>query len=128
MSMYIGALAYQQGIQRRNLEMVQRERTTIEASKKEADMWAEMSFDVTTGMIDKRYKESKTFIQSGGRVGEIRFKSSLSEHERQLAYLTRQNMMRSRSRYENTVSRYNQKMTDRKLRSSMKKIDLRPFL
>ena len=127
MSAYIGAIAYQGKIQHRNLEMLTKHQNNLQQAKKDAEVWEEVSFDITTGMIDKRFRESKTFIASGGTAGELRFKRSLSEAERQLEATTRYNMLKARTRYENTISTYNKKMLDRKLRSSAKKIDLRKF-
>jgi hypothetical protein len=127
MSAYIGAMAYQANVQRRNMEMIKRDQAVVSKFKQEADMWEEMSFDITSGMIDKRYNDSKKFIASGGQSGAIRFKRSLTEQERHIQYLTTQNMLKARTRYENTVSNYNQKMVNHKLRASIKKIDLRPF-
>jgi hypothetical protein len=128
MTAYIGAIAYKASVNKKNLDMVKREASNQAALRKEADQWATMSFDITSGMIDKRYKESKNFIATGGKTGELRFKRTLSESERHLEFLTRQNMLKARTKYESSVSSYNQKLTDKKLRASMKKIDIRPFI
>jgi len=128
MSAYIGAVAYQANIQRRNLESIKRNQASLAKAKNEADMWAEMSFDITSGMIDKRYTESKQFMESGGKSGAIKFKRTLTEQQRHIQYLTTQNMLKARTRYENTVTSHNQRMTNLKMRASIKKIDLRQFL
>jgi hypothetical protein len=91
-------------------------------------MWAEMSFDLTVGMIDKRFKESKTFIASGGQSGSLRFKRTLTETERHLQMTTEKNMLKARTRYENTISSFNQRMNDQKIRASIKRLDLRRFV
>jgi len=128
MTAYIGAIAYQNAVLVRNAQAMKRDASTLQKAKQDADMWAEMTFDLTVGMIDKRFKDSKDYIRSGGQGGSIRFKKSLSEHERHYQMTMEKNMLKSRTRYENTVSQYNQRINDRKMRASVKRLDLRKFV
>lgn len=128
MTAYIGAIAYQNAVLVRNAQAMKRDASTLQKAKQDADMWAEMTFDLTVGMIDKRFRESKDYIRSGGQGGSIRFKRSLSEHERHYQMTMEKNMLKSRTRYENTVSHYNQRINDRKMRASVKRLDLRKFV
>lgn len=128
MTAYIGAIAYQKAVLTRNMQQMKRDASAIQKAKQDADMWAEMTFDLTVGMIDKRFKDSKDYIRSGGQSGSIRFKQSLSEHERHYQMTMEKNMLKSRTRYENTVSQYNQRINDRKMRASVKRLDLRKFV
>ena len=128
MTAYIGAIAYQQRIIASNQNQIARERTALEKAKRDQDMWTDMSFDLTVGMIDKRFKESKNFIESSGASGSLRFKKTLSETERRLQYVMQQNMLKTRTKYENIVSSYNQRLNDKKMRASVKQIDLRKFV
>ena len=128
MTAYIGAIAYQNTILQRNAQAMKKDASTLQKAKQDADMWAEMTFDLTVGMIDKRFNDSKDFIRSGGQGGSIRFKQSLSEHERHYQMTMEKNMLKSRTRYENTVSQYNQRINDRKMRASVKRLDLRKFV
>ena len=128
MTAYIGAIAYQNAVLVRNAQAMKRDASTLQKAKQDADMWAEMTFDLTVGMIDKRFRESKDYIGSGGQSGSIRFERSLSEHERHYQMTMEKNMLKSRTRYENTVSHYNQRINDRKMRASVKRLDLRKFV
>ena len=128
MTAYIGAIAYQNAVLVRNAQAMKRDASTLQKAKQDADMWAEMTFDLTVGMIDKRFKDSKDYIRSGGQSGSIRFKQSLSENERHYQMTMEKNMLKSRTRYENTVSQYNQRINDRKMRASVKRLDLRKFV
>ena len=127
MTAYIGAIAYQNSVLTKHQQQVNRQASQLQKAKSDADMWSEMTFDLTIGMIDKRYKESKNYIASGGQSGTLRFKKSLSENERRLQMTTEKNMLKARTRYENTVSNYNQMINDKKMRASVKRLDLRSF-
>lgn len=128
MTAYIGAIAYKQNLFANQQKMMANEQAKLQKAKAESDMWAEMSFDLTVGMIDKRFKESKTFIASGGQSGSLRFKRTLTETERHLQMTTEKNMLKARTRYENTISSFNQRMNDQKIRASIKRLDLRRFV
>jgi hypothetical protein len=128
MTAYIGAIAYQNAVLSRAAQQTKKEAATLQRAKQDADMWAEMTFDLTVGMIDKRYNESKDYIRSGGQSGTLRFKKTLTETERHLQMTTEKNMLKARTRYENTVSQYNQRINDRKMRASVKRLDLRKFV
>src|SRR5690606_30512379 len=114
----------QSNMKQKQIELMKQGERAVQEKKQDFDLWSEMSFSMTSEMMDKRFRESKQFIGSGGQSGSIRLKKSLSEQERQLQYLTQQNMLKSRTKYENTVSQYNQRLTDQKMKSSIKKIDL----
>ena len=75
---------------------------------------------MTSRMIDKRYKGSQEFINSGGTTGKSVFKKSLTEADKRIQYIMEQNMLKSRTRYNLTISKHNQLMTDRKIKSSLK--------
>lgn len=128
MTAYIGALAYNQNLFAKQQKTLSDERSKISKVKEDADMWSEMSFDLTVGMIDKRFKDSKNYIRSGGQSGSLRFKQSLSENDKHLQMMMEKNMLKSRTKYENTVSQYNQRINDRKMRASVKRLDLRKFV
>lgn len=128
MTAYIGVLAYKQSVIHNQQKKELQDRSRIERAKQDVDIWTDMSFDLTVQMIDKRFKSSKNFIQSGGDTSSLTFKRSLSENEKRLQYTAEKNMMKARTKYETTVSSYNQKLNDQKMRASVKRIDLRKFV
>lgn len=128
MTAYIGTLVYRANIQKKNMEMVKNQKQTLEKAKQDADRWSDMAFDLTSSMLDKRYNDTKAFIGSQGRSGSMKFKKSVSNQQRDTEYFMRQNSLKLRTKYQQTVSQYNQKMSDQKVKTSVRKLDLRSFI
>lgn len=127
-TMVIGAMSYQAMMQKKNLDFLKKETEKIGKANAERELWSDLSFDMTSRMIDKRYKGSQEFINSGGTTGKSVFKKSLTEADKRIQYIMEQNMLKSRTRYNLTISKHNQLMTDRKIKSSLKLNDLKYFL
>jgi hypothetical protein len=123
MSLAIGRIAYASNVQKKNIQMINKRREDLQNKQEDLEMFQEMSFDMTVSMLDKRYKESKGFIQSGGTT-EGRFKKSLSEDQKRLQVVMHKNMLKARTRFDQTVSSYNKLITDQKMQSAVRKLNL----
>lgn len=128
MTMVIGVMSYQANLNKKNIELFKKETENVQRLQTERDLWSDLSFDMTSRVIDKRYKGSKEFINSGGSKGSTTFKKSASESEKRIQYIMQQNMLKSRTRYNTTISKYNQLMTDKKMKSAMKMVDAKSYL
>lgn len=123
MTLAIGRIAYASSVQNKNIQMIQKRKTDLDRSREEFDMFKDMSFEMTLSMLDKRYKESKNFISSGGQISG-RYKKNLSNDQRRLKVVLEKNMLKARTRYDKTVSTYNQLITDQKMQSAVRKLNL----
>jgi hypothetical protein len=123
MSLAIAKIAYASNVQNRNIQMIQKRREDLRDKEEEFEMFREMSFDLTVSMLDKRYKESKGFINSGGST-QGRYKKSLSDDQKRLQVVMQKSMLKARTRFDKTVSSYNQLITDQKMQSAVRKLNL----
>lgn len=123
MTLAIGRIAYASSVQNKNIQMIQKRKSDLDRSREEFDMFKDMSFEMTLSMLDKRYKESKSFISSGGQTSG-RYKKNLSNDQRRLKVVLEKNMLKARVRYDKTVSTYNQLITDQKMQSAVRKLNL----
>jgi|LGVE01.1.fsa_nt_gb hypothetical protein len=123
MSMALGVLKYQANVKAKNIEGFKKELKNIQEIKTNRDMMTEISFDMTSRLLDKRFTTSKEYIKSGG-IGEKQFKKSTSEQEKVLQYITEKNMLKARVRFNSAVSAHNQNITDQKIKNSFKKIQI----
>ena len=120
LSLAIGRVAYLANVQKKNVEMIRSANQRIEQTKENFEMFHEMSVDITMTMLDKRYKESQAFIQSGGEIPSTRFKRSISEDQKRLASVLERNALRSKMKYQNETSKYNQLIADKKMASALR--------
>ena len=123
MSLAIARIAYASNVQNKNIQMIKQRRDDLQNKQEDFEMFREMSFDLTVSMLDKRYKESQGFIQSGGSTPG-RFKKSLSEDQKRLQMVMQKNMLKSRTRFDKTVSSYNQLINDQKMQSAVRKLNV----
>ena len=115
MGIAIGVMTYQAKLQKSNLSLLRKETSTIMNLQKERDIWSDLSNNITTRMLDKRFKDPT-------------FKRSMTDSDRSLQYVAKQNMLKARTRYDSSVSKYNQKKADMKVKSSFKMMDLKDIL
>ena len=127
MGIIFGAMSYK-AVQAKNMEMIMNEAKKVASMKKEADAWNDLSFDMTSRMIDKRFKESKNFLQNGGVANQLPYKKSTTEDDKRFQYIAEQNMLKSRTRFDSAVSNLNKKVSDQKVRASFKLADLKKII
>lgn len=121
MAMSIGVMKYHAVQNQKIIEGFNRSINELNQVKKEVDMWNDMSFDITTKLIDKRFKSSKEFVRSGGAgVDTFQFKKSITSEDRKLQYLTQKNMLKARTRFNSAVNQHNQKVLQHKINTSFK--------
>lgn len=128
MTMALGALKYQAVVKQKNIDNFKKEIQNIKNIKKDTEMWSDLSQDITSRMLDKRFTESKMYIKSSGRMGSLKFKKSTSESDKRLQYITEKNMLKTRTKLNNAVSQHNQSITDLKIKTSFKRIEVNQVL
>ena len=126
MTMVLGAMKYQAVMKAQNIKMIQQQKEKVESLKKESEMWDDISFDMTTRLIDKRFKSSKKFMSSGGLDrGSLNFKKTTTDQDHRFQYIAEQNMLKASVRFKGSVSNYNKTLSDKKIKGSFKLADLK---
>lgn len=121
-----GAVTYQANVRAKNMAVMENEMKQISAYQKETDMWNEITFDMTTKLIDKRYNASKEFVQSGS--GQPTFKKTVGQDDKRFLYIAQQNLLKSRTRYQSAVSQQNKRLADQKVKATFKLSDLKKIM
>lgn len=125
MTMGLARMTYLHNINQKNIQMIAQAKTQAETSKKTFEAWQDLSFNLTSTMLDKRFKTSKEFISSGGSAsGDLIFRRKISESDSQMRMIVHENMIRSRTSLEKHVSTYNQKIQDKKFANQVRALDL----
>ena len=114
-TMILGAMKMQAMMQAKNVANLKKETDKIISLKKDNALWEDISFDITTKMLDKRFKEPT-------------FKKSLNQADRNLQYITEQQSLKSRTRYNSAVSQYNQRLTEKKVKTAFRLVDIKKVL
>ncbi len=123
MTMAIGRIAYASHVQNQNMQLIKKKKDELNQTRESYELFNQMSFDLTVSMLDKRYKESQGFIQTGGQT-QGRFKKSLSDDQKRLQAVIQKNMLKARTRYDQNTSSYNKLITDQKMQSAVRKLNL----
>jgi hypothetical protein len=89
--------------------------------EQETEQFRDISFNITSDLIDKRFKESKQFLKTG-TTDLLRYKKSTTQEQKRVRALTRKQYLQSRNRYSNSVSNHNKKILDMKMKSSFKSL------
>ena len=121
MMMAIGSLKYQAMIKEKNIKAVEQSLKELEQQKKDVEMLDDMSFNMTSNIIDKRFSASRSFIETKGQqlyTGPI--KKTATKEERILQQLSQKRMLKARTKYNNAVTSYNKTIIDKNLRSIYK--------
>lgn len=126
MTMAIGAMKYQAVVQQKNIDNLKKGLQNIQDLETNRNIFNDISLDITTRLIDKRFSESKEFVRTGGASASFKFKKSTSESDKHLQYVTQKQMIQSRSRFNAAVSQHNKGITDMKIKKSFKLINLKP--
>lgn len=124
MGLAIGRIAYMQNTLQKNINIIQKHQSMIKEDQEELMRWDEMNFNLSVSLLDKRFKESKAFIQSGGDVPKNRFKRSSPREQIELQTVIEKSVMKSRMRYEKNVSSYNKLILEKTMQSAVKKLSL----
>lgn len=127
-SMTLGVMKYQAVVNQKNADLVKRERENIKQLQQERDMFSEMSFDITTRMIDKRFTTSKEFMKTREVGGGLTFKKSLTNADKDLEYISRQVSIRANTKHSVAVSQQNKRLVDLKTNAKFKLINLKGVL
>jgi len=122
-AMTIGAMkyqAYQKQKQNAEYTKVIENRASL---KKENEMWNDLSFDITSQLIDKRFNSSKDYLKN--RSGkDLKFKKTMTPEDKKLMDIMEQNQMRSSAKYNNAISGHNKRLENNKIRTSFKLLKL----
>lgn len=124
MGLAIGRIAYVQNTINKNINIIQKHQSIIKEDQEDLMRWDEMNFNLSVSLLDKRFKESKAFIQSGGDVPKNRFKRSSPREQIELQTVIEKSVMKSRMRYEKNVSSYNKLILEKTMQSAVKKLSL----
>ena len=124
MSLAIGRDALIQNNLQKNVSMLQRHQTIIKDDEASLMQWDEMNFNLSVSLLDKRFKESKQFITSGGDVPKNRFKRSSPSEQIALQTVIEKNVMKAQTRYQKNVSNYNKLILEKNMQSAVKKLSL----
>lgn len=128
LAMGLGAMKYNAVRQQNEMQLFSNQLNEINRLKSESDFMSDLTFDLTTSMIDKRFSSSKQYLQTRGASGDFQFKKSTSKSDRALVSLTEKNAIKTRVRYNNAVSTHNKKILDKKMKSSFKLVDLKKYI
>lgn len=124
MGIAIGRIAYMQNTLQKNINIIQKHQSMMKEDQEDLMRWDEMNFNLSVSLLDKRFKESKAFIQSGGDVPKNRFKRSSPREQIELQTVIEKSVMKSRMRYEKNVSSYNKLILEKNMQSAVKKLSL----
>ncbi|HPG43235.1 MAG TPA: hypothetical protein PLJ98_05440 [Acholeplasmataceae bacterium] len=124
MGLAIGRIAYMQNTINKNINIIQKHQSMMKEDQEDLMRWDEMNFNLSVSLLDKRFKESKAFIQSGGDVPKNRFKRSSPREQIELQTVIEKSVMKSRMRYEKNVSSYNKLILEKTMQSAVKKLSL----
>lgn len=124
MGLAIGRIAYVQNTINKNINIIQKHQSMMKEDQEDLMRWDEMNFNLSVSLLDKRFKESKAFIQSGGDVPKNRFKRSSPREQIELQTVIEKSVMKSRMRYEKNVSSYNKLILEKTMQSAVKKLSL----
>ena len=124
MGLAIGRIAYMQNTLQKNINIIQKHQSMMKEDQEDLMRWDEMNFNLSVSLLDKRFKESKAFIQSGGDVPKNRFKRSSPREQIELQTVIEKSVMKSRMRYEKNVSSYNKLILEKTMQSAVKKLSL----
>lgn len=128
MGMFFGA-ATAKAVQAKNLALVEQEASRINVLQAEMQNWDDISFDITSRIIDKRFKSSQDFIQSRGAVGgPLIPRTAVKDEELRFAYVAKQQMLKSQMRYNSAVSQHNKRLADMKAKASFHLSDLKKIM
>jgi acetylornithine/succinyldiaminopimelate/putrescine aminotransferase len=130
MTMALGVMKYQATVNQKNIESLTKEIDNIERLKADNELWNDQSFDLTSKMIDKRYTDSKLFIASGGGEANksFKFRKSTTKSDQNLQYIVNQQSLKSRTRLNTSVSNYNKRLSEKKIKTSFKLVNLKQVL
>ena len=124
----LGALKYKAVMQQRDIQQFTQQLAQINKLESESNFMSDLTFDLTSSMIDKRFTSSKQYLQTRGASGDFQFKKTTSKSDRALQSLAEKNAIKTRIRYNNAVSSHNKSVLDKKMKSSFKLVDLKKYI
>ena len=129
MLMLLGVAKYKAVETQKKIQLIKKQNEAIESLKIEEEKWDDISFGMTSNMIDKRYKGSKEFIRSGGVVTDsLKYKTSVTKDDKRFQYVAKQNMLKARTKYDSAVSSMNKRIADQKIKATFKLSDLKKVM
>jgi len=114
----------------RNAAAIDKQLKNISKLRKDTELTRDISLEINTNMLDKRFNTSKQFINSGGGdvPSQFNFKKSLSKEDKNIKYLVNKQALKSRSRLNTSISQYNKRLLDKQTRASFKLVNLKAVL
>ena len=128
MTMVLGVKTFQAKIQKQNADIFKKGSEQVNQAKKETEMWSDISFDMTSKMIDKRFAGSQDFINSRGSSGNYTYKKSASKDDLNVDHILRQTMLKNRTRLDFVTSEHNKTLADKKIKASFKLSHLKNYI
>ena len=115
MGMMLGVMKMQAMIQAKNVAELTKQVDNIQGLKRNIDLWNDISMNTTTRILDHRFNAPT-------------YKKSATKFDRNLDYLTKQQSLRSRAKFNSAVSQYNQRLSETKVKTSFKLINVNQVL
>lgn len=122
LSMTLGVMKYQATMKEQAIAGLQKEVKKIGELKGQADLLEDITFELTSDIIDKRFTTSKQFLETGIAPKQFDFKKSTSKNQRQLQQLRQNQTLRAKTRLNQSISIYNQKVLTSKIITSYETI------
>jgi hypothetical protein len=122
-----GVLKYQAIAKDKMIQNLQKELQQINMAEEQHELWNDISFSATIRSIDKRFKSSKEFMESGVATN-LKYKKTTTDDDKRFIYIANQNMLKARTRYLNSVSNHNKILADQKIRATFKLADLQKVM
>ena len=119
-----GRIAYQENMIKRNIALIQKETKNLRKAESDLSDLEEINRSVSITLLDKRFKESKQFISSGGVTPKNRFKRSASSDQIELQHVVEKNLIKAQISYSHKINTYNSMIMNKNMQAAMKRLSL----
>jgi len=125
----LSAIKYKTVQQQKQTQQLDRQLQEMKRLEQEASRMDDLSFDITANVIDKRFTTSKQFMQTGTiPKGGLQYKKTTTASDREMQRIADKQRIATRVRYNNSVSRTNKMLHDKKTKASFNLVQLKNYL
>lgn len=128
LAMSLSAIKYKAVMVQKEYQLFKTEVANLARLEEESSFMSDLTFDLTSSMIDKRFTTSKQYVQTRGVKSDFQFKKSTSKSDRELVQLAKQNAIKTRVKYSRAVSSHNKRVMDYKMKSSLRYVDMKKYI
>ena len=123
----LGTMKYKQVQLQKATKQLNEDLDKINQLKADEENASQISVQLTTQLIDKRYKSSKSFMEQGDTrfVSQLQYKKSTTKSQKELRNLSEKQVMIARQRTNRAVSSYNKRLETLKANSMYRRIDFK---